>query len=95
MELRRREFTALLLGAAAGLSVAEPASAQADPLPSWNGGQAKDAIRTFVRATTVASSPDFVAPEERIATFDQAGTLWVEHRCTPRSSIVSTACRRS
>jgi phosphoglycolate phosphatase-like HAD superfamily hydrolase len=79
MELRRREFTALLLGAAASVSIAGAASAESDPLPSWNDGPSKDAILNFVRATTVASSADFLPPEERIATFDQDGTLWVEH----------------
>jgi phosphoglycolate phosphatase-like HAD superfamily hydrolase len=79
MELRRREFAALVLGAAAGLSAAGTASAQTDPLPSWNEGPAKEAILKFVRATTDASSPDFVPPEERVAEFDQDGTLWVEH----------------
>ena len=50
-----------------------------DPLPSWNEGAAKIAINEFVHATTDQSSPKFVPPEERIATFDQDGTLWVEH----------------
>src|SRR5215469_8156567 len=53
--------------------------AQADPLPSWNDGAAKSAIDEFVHATTDQSSPKFVPPEARIATFDQDGTLWVEH----------------
>jgi haloacid dehalogenase-like hydrolase len=79
MELDRREFAALMVGAAAGLSVAGTASAEADPLPSWNDGPAKDAILKFVRATTDSSSLDFVPPDERIAEFDQDGTLWVEH----------------
>jgi phosphoglycolate phosphatase-like HAD superfamily hydrolase len=47
-------------------------------LPSWNDGPAKQAILDFVRATTDRSSPNYVAPEDRIATFDQDGTLWVE-----------------
>ncbi len=50
-----------------------------DPLPSWNDGAAKKAIVQFVQATTTAESPKFVPAEERIATFDQDGTLWVEH----------------
>jgi phosphoserine phosphatase len=50
-----------------------------DPLPSWNDGAAKSAINEFVHATTEQSSPKFVPSEERIATFDQDGTLWVEH----------------
>ena len=79
MELRRREFTALMLGGAAALSLAGQANAESDPLPSWNAGRAKDAIVKFVHATTDAASPNFVPLAERIATFDQDGTLWVEH----------------
>jgi phosphoserine phosphatase len=51
----------------------------ADPLPSWNDGASKQAILDFVQATTDRQSPDFVPPGRRIATFDQDGTLWVEH----------------
>jgi phosphoglycolate phosphatase-like HAD superfamily hydrolase len=51
----------------------------ASPLTSWNDGPAKRGIIDFVRTTTDSSSPKFVPPEERIATFDQDGTLWVEH----------------
>src|SRR5208282_5320187 len=79
MELHRREFAALVLGAAAGVSVVGPAGAETDPLPSWNDGLAKGAILKFVRVTTDSASPDFVPPERRIVTFDQDGTLWVEH----------------
>jgi phosphoglycolate phosphatase-like HAD superfamily hydrolase len=50
-----------------------------DPLVSWNDGPAKHAILEFVKATTTQGSPQFVPPEARIATFDQDGTLWVEH----------------
>ena len=50
-----------------------------DPLPSWNDGQAKKSITEFVKATTETGGANFVPPEERIATFDQDGTLWVEH----------------
>jgi phosphoglycolate phosphatase-like HAD superfamily hydrolase len=50
-----------------------------DGLPTWNDGAAKKAIVEFVAATTTQGSPKFVAPEERIATFDQDGTLWVEY----------------
>ena len=49
-----------------------------DPLPSWNAGPAKQAIIEFVTATTDTASPKFVPPAERIATFDQDGTTWVE-----------------
>ncbi len=51
----------------------------ADPLLSWNDGQAKQAIIQFVKDTTDKSGPKYVPPEDRIATFDQDGTLWVEH----------------
>ena len=49
------------------------------PLASWNEGPTKQAIFDFVRLTTDSASPKFVPPESRIATFDQDGTLWVEH----------------
>jgi hypothetical protein len=48
-------------------------------LGSWNEGPAKQAIVDFVKAATEQGSPKFVPPEDRIATFDQDGTLWVEH----------------
>ena len=55
------------------------ATAQAaDPLPSWNDGPTKQAIITFVMETTEQGSPSFVPPAERIATFDNDGTLWAE-----------------
>jgi hypothetical protein len=50
-----------------------------EALPSWNDGPAKQAILEFVKTTTTQGSPQFVPPEERVATFDQDGTLWVEH----------------
>lgn len=56
-----------------------PAQAQPAPLASWNDGAARRAIVDFVQATTDKASPNFVPPEDRIATFDQDGTLWVEH----------------
>jgi phosphoglycolate phosphatase-like HAD superfamily hydrolase len=48
-------------------------------LPSWNDGAAKQAILGFVRDTVDRSSPNYVVPDDRIAVFDQDGTLWVEH----------------
>ena len=48
-------------------------------LPSWNEGATKQSILDFVAAVTREGSPDFVPPAERIATFDNDGTLWVEH----------------
>ena len=60
---------------------AMPALAQtgvADPLPSWNDTAPKQAILTFVERVTKAGSPYLVPPAERIATFDNDGTLWAE-----------------
>src|SRR5689334_6759287 len=50
-----------------------------DPLPSWNKGAAKETIIGFVQGAVDGSGRSFVPPEARIATFDQDGTLWVEH----------------
>ncbi len=50
----------------------------ADPLPSWNDGPAKQGIVSFVEKVTKEGSPTFVPPAERIATFDNDGTLWCE-----------------
>jgi phosphoglycolate phosphatase-like HAD superfamily hydrolase len=61
----------------ASLAAARAAD-EADPLPSWNAGPAKLAIVEFVKATADKSSPRYVAPEQRIATFDNDGTMWVE-----------------
>jgi phosphoserine phosphatase len=59
---------------------ATSASAQprSDPLPSWNEGATKQAITAFVARVTSQGGPDFVPMDERIATFDNDGTLWVE-----------------
>ena len=61
------------------LLIAAQVQAQTDPLSSWNDGPAKQAIIQFVQTVTEKSNPNYVAPEDRIATFDQDGTLWVEH----------------
>jgi phosphoglycolate phosphatase-like HAD superfamily hydrolase len=71
---------ALLIVLVLALGVARSnVSAAEDPLPSWNEGPAKQAVLDFVKATTDAASPSFVPPEARVTTFDQDGTLWVEH----------------
>ncbi len=72
----RLALRALLL--VVGLSSGGIAAAQADPLPSWNEGAARKAIVSFVKETTDPGSPRFVPAGERVATFDQDGTLWVE-----------------
>ena len=53
-------------------------SATADPLPSWNDTVSKKRIVTFVEAVTDPDSPDYVTPSDRIAVFDNDGTLWAE-----------------
>ncbi len=53
-------------------------AAQTDPLPSWNDGAAKTAILTFVARVTTQGDANFVPVEQRIATFDNDGTLWSE-----------------
>jgi haloacid dehalogenase-like hydrolase len=60
------------------LAFATVASQAADPLPSWNDGPAKQSIINFVEKVTKLGSPDFVPVAERIATFDNDGTLWCE-----------------
>jgi phosphoserine phosphatase len=63
-----------LLAIVASLNIARAA----DPLPSWNEGPAKQSIIDFVAKVTTPGSPDFVPVPERIATFDNDGTLWCE-----------------
>ncbi len=60
------------------LAISLSAAVVADPLPSWNDGPAKQAITAFVTDVTNAGGSDFVAPAQRIAVFDNDGTLWVE-----------------
>src|SRR6478735_4435005 len=59
-------------------STAAVAQAQRDPLPSWNEGATKTSILDFVGRVTTQGGPLFVPPDQRIATFDNDGTLWVE-----------------
>jgi phosphoglycolate phosphatase-like HAD superfamily hydrolase len=59
------------------LELREPAHGHA-PLASWNEGSAKQSILNFVRGVSTPGSPQFVKPEERIAVFDNDGTLWSE-----------------
>src|SRR5262245_11051805 len=75
---------AALLGTLARLTTErvpaqDKAPAKADPLPSWKEGKAKNAILDFVKKSTTEGSPDFVAPADRIAVFDNDGTLWPEN----------------
>jgi len=79
---KRVLFGLALAGAAA------TAFAQSDPLPSWNEGPAKAAIASFVAKVTSPGSKDFVAPDERVAVFDNDGTLMVEQ---PSSANINLA----
>jgi hypothetical protein len=58
--------------------VSAAAAADTDPLPSWKDGPTKQAIVGFVKKVTEEGSPDYVRPEDRIATFDNDGNLWAE-----------------
>jgi phosphoglycolate phosphatase-like HAD superfamily hydrolase len=72
--IRIRGFAALVL-----ITISSAiALAQADPLPSWNEGEKRRAILDFVSRVTREGGPDFVPVSERIATFDNDGTLWAE-----------------
>jgi phosphoglycolate phosphatase-like HAD superfamily hydrolase len=81
--ISRRTALAVLATVSASPRLLPPGAALAQgtatPLASWNDGPAKQAIVDFVRATTDRGGANFVPAEERIATFDQDGTLWVEH----------------
>lgn len=75
---RRALLAAFLVSGAALPLFSVPGLAQDDPLPSWNDGKTKQAILDFVGAVTREGSPDFVPVAERIAVFDNDGTLWAE-----------------
>jgi phosphoglycolate phosphatase-like HAD superfamily hydrolase len=68
----------LALLSAFALAIPGIAAQAADPLPSWNTGPAKEAIVGFVERVTRQGGPDFVPLPERIAVFDNDGTLWAE-----------------
>jgi hypothetical protein len=70
--------TLAVLPALAGSLRFPSAQAQADPLPSWNDGPVKSSISDFVARVTMQGGPDFVPVQQRIATFDKDGTLWIE-----------------
>ena len=74
--ITRRAATAVLVGTP--LLAAVPARAQTSSLPSWSDGPSKQAIVEFVARVTREGGPDHVPPGERIAVFDNDGTLWAE-----------------
>ena len=79
MRFHLRIFLVCVLALAMNFAFSTRTLAGTDPLPSWNSGPAKQAILKFVQKTTDKSSSEFVPPAERIATFDNDGTLWTEH----------------
>lgn len=88
MNIRRRviqrAISIILLATALGFGIVHPAVSQraqtgsGDPLPSWNDGAAKRGIIDFVTRVTRESGPDFVPVVDRVAAFDNDGTLWAE-----------------
>jgi hypothetical protein len=68
-------------------------NAPPDPLPSWNDGAAKRAILSFVTRVTTEDGPDFVPPAERIAAFDNDGTLWCEQPAYAQAIFVRDRIR--
>ncbi|KAF7961947.1 hypothetical protein AWV80_27335 [Cupriavidus sp. UYMU48A] len=89
-------------GTSGGASKADMASAAAasgpkllDPLPAWRDGAAKQSILNFVSKTTTPGSPEFVAPEDRIAVFDNDGTLWREDPVVELLFVVNRAQERA
>ena len=76
--VRIRGFSLLALAAIAMATLSPAPAPAADSLPSWNDTATKQAIVTFVERVIDEDSPDFVPPAERIATFDNDGTLWSE-----------------
>ncbi len=74
----RLAAVAVILVSAVGFVAGPARAAERDPLPSWNDGAAKGAIIAFVTRVTADGGPDFVPAEQRIATFDNDGTLWSE-----------------
>ena len=76
--MRQLQFSLFLIASILLLSCAQQAHEKSDPLPSWNEGKTKQAIVDFVNDVTNKASTNFVKPADRIATFDNDGTLWSE-----------------
>ncbi len=71
-------FLLVISGCKNGGNQPQPAQSGADPLPSWNEGVAKQAIVTFLNTVSDPNNPDYLPPADRVATFDNDGTLWAE-----------------
>lgn len=70
------------------IAFAVPTPAPQDPLPSWNDGPARQSIIAFVASATTPGDPGFISPDERIAVFDNDGTLWTEQPVYVQSAFV-------
>jgi phosphoserine phosphatase len=75
----KKRVSIVLISVMAALVLLAQVAQAADPLPSWRDGNARQRIIQFVEAVTKEGSSDYVAPEARIASFDNDGTLWVEY----------------
>lgn len=82
MQLRRSQLLRMVGGLGLSLSLPKPARSDSqlstDPLPSWRSGELKEAIFNFVQRVCTLGSPHYIPPVDRIATFDNDGTLWCE-----------------
>src|SRR5438552_7771200 len=76
--LRRGRQNLIAVALVSALAFTATIAQAQDPLPSWNDGKTKQSITEFVGKVTKEGSSDFVPPNERIATFDNDGTLWCE-----------------
>jgi phosphoglycolate phosphatase-like HAD superfamily hydrolase len=76
--LSTRSLAAALFGFGLATTLPAQSGKVGDPLPSWNDGDARTAIITFVTQVTTSGLPTYVEPAKRIATFDNDGTLWSE-----------------
>lgn len=76
------------------LFVSDKQLAMSDPLPSWNEGAAKESIITFVEKVSDSSSEHFVPTAERIAVFDNDGTLWCETPVPPQADFAAAEVKR-
>jgi len=92
--LRLIPLLALVLACNARSTAAPPPGPPADPLPSWNDGPIKRRLIDYVVRTTTAGSPDFIPPDERLATFDNDGTLWPEKPMYIQEAFMLARIRR-
>jgi len=76
---RRRWLATLALSISLAACAPMPSTPAADPLSSWNAGPAKQRIVEFVKAVSTEGARDYAAPADRIAVFDNDGTLWLEY----------------